>query len=401
MHVGINLSYLRPKAVGGSEVYVRELISRLARLPGTRVTVFCWDEAAASFANDQALEVIVISTGRFSQLRRLIVDNISLAQALRKTPVDVLFSPANFAAPLLPCRVPQVATVHDFQHAHIPECFTAGERLFRTALFRATFLRCRRIIAISDATRQDAMLGYGLKEDRIVTVLEGVSHSPPPEASECEAVRVRYDLPETYFFYPAMTAPHKNHKVLLDALRALRADSCCDAHLVFSGARTEHYTEVERNARELGLADYVHHIGFLPREDVFPVLASSRGLVFPSLFEGFGLPVLEAMQCNVPVIAANTTSIPEVAGDAAILLPPEASKAWAAAMATMLCDELRSQELVALGRTNIKKFSWDRCARETLAVFNQALRPDLQNTRVRNGGAVQLQVRNERGAGSC
>lgn len=369
MNIGVNLGFLRPTFLGGSEVYVRELIPCLARLPGTHVTVFCWEQTAPSFAGNSALDVVAIASGPFSQTRRLIAENLFLTRALRRTPVDVMFSPGNFAAILLASRVPQVATIHDLQHVHFPQYFSAGQRAFRSALFRATFRRCRRIIAVSEFTRRDILTVYGMSANRVATVHEGVTHAQPPTLAAREAVRARYGLPETYFYYPAAFGAHKNHRVLLDALQAVVAQSGRDVHLALSGDKTERYAEFERTLRRLGLAERVRHLGFLPREDLFPVLASSSGLVFPSLFEGFGLPILEAMQCGVPVIAANTASIPEVAGDAAILLPPDDAGAWAAAMATVLSDEQRRRNLIERGRVNVRRFSWERCAQQTYGIL--------------------------------
>lgn len=369
MHIGVNLAYLRPSAVGGSEVYVRELVPRLAR-SGYKITVFCWTGAAATF-EAAGVQAVTLARGRFSQPKRLVAENLRLAPLVRSRRLDVLFSPANFCAPLLPSGVPQVATFHDLQHVHLPEHFSIVQRVFRETLFRATARRCRALIAISEFTRNDAMREYRIDGGRIVTVLEGVTAAAPPTTAERDAVRARYGLPDRYFYYPAMLAPHKNHGLLLDALVALRARVGADVCLVLTGARTERYGTFLNDVRARGLGEAVMHLGFLPREHVLPVMAGAVALTFPSRFEGFGLPILEAMHCGVPVIASNSTSIPEVAGEAAILLPPDDVPAWARAMESVMEPEARVS-LVQKGHANVTRFSWDRCAAETLDVLRRA-----------------------------
>jgi glycosyltransferase involved in cell wall biosynthesis len=370
MRIGFNLLYLRPGKVGGSEVYARELLAAFARRSGNLLTAYCWPNAADSLKRP-GVDVVEAASGDFSQRGRLLAENLGLATLLRRHPVDVLFSPANFCAPLLPHGVPQVATIHDLQHVHLPANFSRAQRLFRTLLFALTTRRCRELIAISEFTRQDVSRNLGVPSDRITTILEGVDRAAAPSEAEKGRVRTAWKLPETYFHYPAMLAPHKNHGLLVEALALARQRSGRDLRLIFTGDPTDGLPRLMALAERAGVASFVRHLGFVPRGDVLPILAGARALLFPSSFEGFGLPILEANQCSVPVLASTAASIPEVAGDAAILLPPGAPGPWADAMVQVLDDGLHAK-LVSRGLHNVARFSWDRCAEETERVLRRA-----------------------------
>ncbi len=379
MRVGLNLLYLRPGGVGGSEVYCRELARHLAAEPEVDLTLFCGAEAAATFDPAPNQRVVQVSARPFSQARRLIDENLTLAASLRRAPVDVLLSPANFIAPALPARVPQVATVHDLQHLWFPEHFSRTQRAARNALFAATFLRARRLIAISDFTARDLEARFHVPRRRVRTVLEGIDRAAQPSPARLVEVRRAYQLDAPFLYYPAASAPHKDHLGLVTAFARLVAQHPGDhrdgrVELILTGQRTAHWDAVQARIDGLRLTGRVRHLGFVPRADVFPLMKLARALVFPSTFEGFGLPLLEAMQCDTPVVAARRASIPEVTGDAAELLEPGDSEAWAAAMHRALTDEPWRQRLVTAGRANLDRFSWTRCARETLSVLREAAR---------------------------
>ena len=373
MRIGVNLAYLRPSAVGGSEVYVRALIGELARNPDVVVTAYCWEFAAEALRTLPGLSVRIVCKADFRQVRRFVIENFKLAPMLTHDRVDVLFSPANYGAPLLPVGIPQVATIHDLQHESHPGNFALTQRLARAVFVRATIQRCKRVIAISEFTREDLLERYRLRRDKVVTVHEGVDRLSPPTERERRRVRRDYGLTRGYLYYPASMAPHKNHSLLADVMKRLAVNGQ-SLDLVLTGARTETYVVFMEKVRREGLAGRVRHLGFVPREDVFCLMADAEALVFPSEFEGFGLPLLEAMQCGTPVVAARRASIPEVVGDAAILLEPQDVGGWVNAIKRLLADRAYRGGLVEKGYGNVLRFSWQRCAEETLAVFRDVAR---------------------------
>jgi len=371
MRVGVNLLYLRPGEVGGSEVYVRGLVRSLAER--VELVLFCCDAAARTF-DLPGHEVVSVSAAGYRLDRRLWDENWTLRRHLAGRELDLLFSPGNFAAPALPSRIPQVATVHDLQHHWLRQHFTHAKWLQRTVMFHATFRRCRRLIAISEFTREDVIHRYRVDPGKIVAVLEGVDIDFTRDEALAEALRQRLSLPQRYFFFPAKSFPHKNHARLVEAFHALQQrHGGQGAHLLFSGERTADFEPVQRRIDDLGLATRVRHLGYLRYREVLHVLAMAEAMVFPSTFEGFGLPALEAMQCGVPVLASRCTAIPEVCGDAAILVEPGDTRAWAGAMERVLRDAGLRRRLQDAGMTNLARFSWNKCADETLRVFESCL----------------------------
>ena len=157
---------------------------------------------------------------------------------------------------------------------------------------------------------------------------------------------------------------------MVDALTAVQEP----IELVLTGRKGPRWRDVEDYARRAGVHARIRHLGFVPRKHVFDLLFMARALVFPSLFEGFGLPVLEAMQCETPAIVSNAASLPEVAGDAALLLSPQDASSWASAITQVHSDEALRTKLVALGRDNLLRFSWQRCAEETAAIYERVAR---------------------------
>jgi len=284
----------------------------------------------------------------------------------------VLWSPANFIAPALPASAPQVATIHDLQHLWMPENFSLLQRVARDVLFRATLRRARAVIAISGFTRDDILARYGAEASRVHGILSGLDAAEAP--GDEDEVRQRYDLQGPFLVFPAAMTPHKGHAFLLRAFA--RAVDGLDPRLrlVLTGQKTDLWPGLCAIIAEHGLEDRVHHLGFIPRGDMITLTAAATALVFPSRFEGFGLPLLEAMQHGTPVIASKVTAIPEVAGEGAALLDPDDLDAWASAMRRVVSEPEWAAELSRAGTENTRRFSWRTCAEATLTVLEQAAR---------------------------
>ena len=367
----MNLMYLRPGAVGGSEVYVRGLAKALAAHVGVPLTAFCSSVMAQTLDATSGLAPVVLASGNMSPGKRLFAENWTLSRELARNRIDVLLSPGNFGPVLLPSTVPQVATVHDLQHARWAKNFSVTKRYARSALFRGTAWRSRKIIAISDFTRSELVDVYSLPEDQVIAVDNGFDAPERPGRDAITAVRARYGLPDAYAIFPAMVAPHKNHHLLLRVLERLRA-SGQHIPLVFIGSRRERYAAIQKEAADRHVAGALHVLGFVDRAEVFPLIAGARVLLYPSMYEGFGLPLLEAMHLQVPVVSSDAACLPAIAGQAALLAPPTDVEAWCEALVRIWSDESLRAHLIALGRLNVDRFSWNRCARETLRVLECA-----------------------------
>ena len=263
-----------------------------------------------------------------------------------------------------------VFTLHDLIFLFHPQTHKPLNRWFLT-LMMPRFLRVAdAVIAVSECTKRDAVRYYGIPEEKIIVIYEGVNPRFRPAGPETvAAVRQKYGLPERFILYVGTIEPRKNLTTLLEAFHHLTTLQPCDLRLVIVGKRGWLYEGFFRRLRELGLEERVHFTGYVPDEDL-PALYSAADLfVFPSLYEGFGLPVLEAMACGTPVVCSNTSSLPEVAGDAALLVPPTDVRGLAEAMARVLTDETLRGAMRAKGLARAGEFSWVRTAGETLRIY--------------------------------
>jgi len=290
-------------------------------------------------------------------------------------------------------RIKSVFTLHDLIFLFHPETHKPLNRWFLT-LMMPRFLRAAdAVIAVSECTKRDVIRFYGIPEEKITVIYEGVNPRFRPASPETiAAVRARYNLPEHFILYVGTIEPRKNLTALLEAFhhllatRSLRPAPCdllpatcsllpapCDLRLVIVGKKGWLYEGFFRRLRELGLEDRVIFTGYVPDEDLPAIYSAADLFVFPSLYEGFGLPVLEAMACGTPVVCSNTSSLPEVAGDAALLVDPADVRALAGAMERALRDEGKWREMRERGLQQAARFSWDEAAAMSLKVYQDVL----------------------------
>jgi glycosyltransferase involved in cell wall biosynthesis len=274
---------------------------------------------------------------------------------------------------LLPLRsVPTVLTVHDLIFRHLPE---HHKPLNRWYLNWALPLYCRRathIIAISECTRRDLIAAYGVAPEKTSVIHEAADpRFTPQTVDHVAAVRRRYGLPERYLLFVGTIEPRKNLTRLLHAFEALRTDALTDA-LVVAGKRGWLYGDFFAELEASPVREEVFLPGYVPDEDLPALYAGAQALVWPSLYEGFGLPVLEAMACGTPVACSGTSSLPEVGGEAALYFDPASTEHVTETLRRLLGDPDLRAELVGRGFEQAARFSWDRVAAETEAVY-QAL----------------------------
>ena len=379
-HIGLNLIFLVPGETGGMEVAARELIpALLAAAPaGMRFTAFVNREAAAESA---------ASHGRTSDLRELLPtvtvpvrarrreqwvlgEQTLLPPLARRANVDLVHSLAS-TAPLWG-RFRRVVTVHDLIYARFPDAHAGVRDKAMRLLVPSAARRSHRVIADSQSTRDDLVELAGLDGDRIDVVPLGLGAvrraEPLAEATVRESLRLQG---RRVVLSLSAKRPHKNLLALLDALAQIAADE--RPALVLAGYPTEHEAQLRARARELGLDDDVRFAGWLSDGEVEGLWAIADAFVFPSLYEGFGLPVLEAMARGVPVACSNASSLPEVAGDAALLFDPRDQQGIAAALRRLLSDGALAERLRVAGRERARQFTWERAARATLDSYRRAL----------------------------
>jgi glycosyltransferase involved in cell wall biosynthesis len=308
--------------------------------------------------------------------------HLRLSREMRSAPPDVLFVPSHVLPVVHPRRC--VVTVHDLGYHYYPEAHTLFQNAYLRWSTRYNARTATRVLADSDATRKDLLRYYGISEERIVVVYPGRDETlvPVEDPQTLRAVRARYGLSEPYFLYVGTLHPRKNLVRLVNAFATLlradrtgsgpadgRVDSASGPQLVLAGQKGWLYEEIFARVRKLNLEDSVILTGYVPDADLPALFGGALAFVFPSLYEGFGLPVLEAMACGTPVICSNVSSLPEVGGDAALLVDPLDTKALAEAMHQVSTDEGLRTTLVDRGYQQIKRFSWQRCANQVLQVL--------------------------------
>jgi glycosyltransferase involved in cell wall biosynthesis len=304
---------------------------------------------------------------------------------------DVLFVPAH----VLPLIHPQrsVVTVHDLGYLHYPEAHRAVDRSYLDWSTRWNAQQATAVLADSLATKEELVRAYQINPGKVRVVYLGRDEAmaPVPAAGRLAEVRLRYGIGERYLLYVGTLQPRKNLGRVIEAFGRLAADpQLADMQLVLAGKRGWLYESLFARVVELNLASRVLFPGYVEEVDLPALLSGASALVYPSLYEGFGIPVLEAGACDVPVITSNTSSLPEVAGDpaagpeqaAALLVDPHDVDAIADAMHRIATDAALRAELTRRGRENIKRFSWEKCARETLAVLEEVA---LRRTSPRKG----------------
>ena len=257
---------------------------------------------------------------------------------------------------------------------HLPDRYPATRRLFFQSMTRLAARRAAVLLVPSASVREDLHTFLRTPLERIVVTYEGVDPSfRPLDRGECVALaRERYGLPQGYLLSLGTREPGKNREVLLRALRRL-VDAGRDLHLAVVGQSGWRLEDEQRAVRDLGLGARVHFTGYVPQADLPALYNAASVFVFPSLYEGFGLPALEALACGVPVVTSNVSALPEVVGDAALLVDPHESQAIADAIARALDDEGLRALLVQAGLERAAGFTWDACAEATLAAYRKVL----------------------------
>lgn len=368
-HVALNALLLSPEAGyrnAGVSQYIDALLRTLpAAEAGLELTAYVGAAATGSFPGWQVRRV-TLPGDRPST--RIFWEQGRQPAALWRDRVDLLHAPVNVGPLVRPCFL--VVTVHDLSFRLYPETFRPAQRLYQSVMTRWTARHADRVIAVSESTRADLVRLFGVPPERVSVVPNGVNATfrplPPPTV---EAFRREKGLPERFLLCVATMEPRKNIPRLLEALARVPQAPL----LVLCGGRGWYYDAIHATIERLNLGQRVRLAGYVPSSELPLWYNAATWFIYPSLYEGFGLPALEALACGTPAIVSRASSLPEVVGDAAVLVDPHDTEDMADTLARVLPDQTLAAELRQAGPQRAARFTWARTAEATVGVYHTVL----------------------------
>ena len=366
MRIGIDARKLHDFGIG---TYIRNLLRHLARLDSqTEFVIFCRPEDRETLAAlGENFRPVPESSGNYS-----IREQIAIPWALKREGVTLFHAPHYVLPPLVRCR--SVVTIHDVIHLMFPQ-YLPNRLAFSYAKWSITQAaqRSTRVMTVSQSSKRDILRFVDTEPDKIDVIYNAYDERFAMEPAEEDVVRVRerYQLTDEFVLYAGNVKPHKNLERLIDAFAIVRKRGLDHLKLVLIGDEMSKYSALRRAVHKHQLHKYVRFLGYLPEETLAVMYRLAGVFVFPSLYEGFGLPPLEAMASGTPVVTSNVSSLPEVAGDAAVLVDPYDPQAIADGIYRVLTDETLRREMVHKGIARAGQFSWEQSARRVRAIYGE------------------------------
>ena len=369
MKIAINTRFLQPGQLEGFGWYTHEIVRRMVLAHKEDEFIFLFDRPFDTrFVYAENVTPIVLAPQARFAPQFLAWFEWAVPGALKKLGAEVFFSPDSMCS--LSTKVPTVMTCHDLVPLHLPEQVPLLHRHYLLHFLPKFLRRADHVLTVSEYVRNDIAQTSGIPLGKISTVYNGCRKGfVPLDEVEKESVRAKFSETKPYFFYAGAIHPRKNIPRLIRAFDLFKKKTAATQKLLLAGRFAWQTGEV-RSAYELAehRAD-IHFLGYVAEEDLPRLTASATALTYVSLSEGFGLPVLEAMYCDTPVLTANTSCLPEIAGDAALLVDPLSETDIAEGLEKLWGDRDFAQNLVRKGRIQRDKFSWDRAAEEVYDVL--------------------------------
>jgi len=362
--------------LSGTGVYTRRIVEHLLAGGTEAEFVLIWPKEAAgpNLRSPARMKIMYTSTG--SPFIRTAREQWCVLRAAGKVDPCIIHYPASIG-PWLPGSLARsmlrrsVVTVHDLAYLKFPDRFPASRRLYyRVAMLRGA-RRAAHIIADSESTKRDLVELGGIAAGRVTVVYAGVekTFTPVNDAHVIETVREKYALPERFYLFVGTIEPRKNVSCIVEAFRTLAHEQ--DIDLVVAGRCGWRFQNLYRRIETAGLTDRILMPGRIDDQDLPAVYSCAEAFVWPTLYEGFGLPLLEAMACGTPVISSAIDVVKEVVGSAAVLVDPRSPAELADAMQRVVSSQTLRDEMVGQGLDRARQFPWERSAEKTIAVYRQ------------------------------
>jgi glycosyltransferase involved in cell wall biosynthesis len=367
VRIGIDARKLHDYGIG---TYIRNLLRQLARLDHTTEFVLLSrpDDVTALSALGENFRAVPSGAGNYS-----VSEQVSIPFALKREGVTLFHAPHYVLPPLVACR--SVVTIHDCIHLMFPQYLPNRLALSyaRGSIAMAT-RRATRIMTVSDSSKRDIMRFFGTSGDKIDVIPNAYDErfGIAPREDEIARVRERYQLQDEFVLYAGNVKPHKNLERLIEAFHLVRQRGLDHVKLVLIGDDISKYAALRRAVHRNQLHKYVRFLGYLPEETLRALYRLASVFVFPSLYEGFGLPPLEAMASGTPVVTSNVSSLPEVAGDAAVLVDPYSPEAIAEGIIQVLTNPTLREDLRVRGLARARQFSWETSVQRVREIYRAA-----------------------------
>jgi glycosyltransferase involved in cell wall biosynthesis len=380
MHVGINaqlLSFSQNYRNGGISHHIRSLLTALAKWPGNHeYTVFVngQDVIERLAARHPQITYVPVPWPEAQPASRIAWEQFTLPSLIRQKHIDVLHSPANVLPELLPRNSAGVVTLHDLAFLRFPQVLTRTKRLYHRTFTVRSLQRATMIISISESTKQDAVELAGIPAGRLQTVYASIDEHFSSMAGEEEinAFRQKRGLSQDFLLYLGTLEPRKNITTLIQAYAHLRRAYARTEKLILAGGKGWLYEAIYEKIAQLGLKGEVIFPGFVAESEKKLWYSAASAFVYPSLYEGFGLPVVEALACGTPVVTSNVSSLPEAGSDIALSVEPYSVEAMAEALYKALTDRVYRQRCRAMAAGAAQRFSAQAMAERTVSVYEQA-----------------------------
>ncbi len=353
----------------GIGTYIRNLVTELGVLDHDSQYVLLTrpDDAATAAAAGPNFQAVVETSRPYS-----IGEQWRIPRAAARARATLLHEPHYVLPPLIRC--PTVVTIHDCIHLRFPEYLPSRAAFaYAHTMIRLAARKADRVLTVSDASKRDILHYTGVAPEKVVVVHNGLDarFATVPDADAVDRVRQRFQLDHPFVLYVGNIKPHKNLERLIAAFASMRADGPDGLKLVVIGDETSKHPGLRQAVHRHRLDKHVRFFGFQPAATLVTFYRLARAFVFPSLYEGFGLPPLEAMANGTPVVTSNVSSLPEVAGNAALLVDPYDVASIAEGIRRAVTDEALRADLIAKGHARAREFSWARAAADTLAVYRE------------------------------
>jgi glycosyltransferase involved in cell wall biosynthesis len=366
VRIGIDARKLHDFGIG---TYIRNLLRQLARLDrDTEFVLLCRPEDAASLASlGNNFRPIAETAANYS-----ITEQLRIPLAVQREGVTLFHAPHYVLPPLVRCR--SVVTIHDCIHLMFPQYLPNKVALaYARASIRMAAKHATRVLTVSESSKRDILRFVDTEPDKIDVIYNAYDQRFGVEPREEDVVRVRerYQLNDEFVLYAGNVKPHKNLERLIEGFDRVRKRGLDHLKLVIIGDEISKYTSLRRAVHQHQLHKYVRFLGYLPEETLAVMYRLAAVFVFPSLYEGFGLPPLEAMASGTPVVTSNLSSLPEVAGDAAVLVDPYDPDSIAGGIERVLTDETVRRTLRQKGLARARQFSWEESVRRVRQIYEQ------------------------------